>query len=137
VNDYIRYNKINSQHFFQKHNNIRNSKFAYIFEFSEGLHCVACKRHARLYDCVYICGLSKPTGQRDRTGKYNQFVKCKFYTNNKDHIIHNCRGVVNDHMVYEFSSRDSRSYKTKSLVNDFDEFDDVINYINNYNNHHF
>jgi hypothetical protein len=129
VNKYVWNENIDEQQFFLKHNDIGIMEFAPIYGRYKGLYCCACERLASCCDCVFVCGLSRPTGQRDRkTGQYCQFKKCKWYTNNLENVVHDCEGVIETHDVFKFKTIDSRS--CVKLCDDFSEFDEYLKYFN-------
>jgi hypothetical protein len=118
INDYLLERSIDEQEFFLKHNDVRKMEFANIYGTLRGLRCCACKLHASECNCVYICGLCKPTGQVDRFGNYCQYEKCKYFTDDWNDIVHECKGVVvnskdytgvTNSKVYKFQDADSRS----------------------------
>ena len=39
--------------------------------------CAACKKLQAECDCAFICGLTRPTGLKDKFGNYNQYEKYK------------------------------------------------------------
>ncbi|CAG8831518.1 5404_t:CDS:1, partial [Cetraspora pellucida] len=53
--------------------------------------CVACKQKLEQCDCKFICGLTYPT-QYDKYGRPCQFAKCRYFTNDLNKVIHQCKG---------------------------------------------
>ncbi len=64
--------------------------------------CAACKKNKWLCDCIFICGNTYPTGQKNKKGEFCQFAKCKYYTNDQNKIVHECKGMVKKHQVILF-----------------------------------
>lgn len=56
--------------------------------------CAACKKVEGECDCAFICGLTRPTGSKDKSGNYNQYEKCKWYTSDIKNLTHDCKGMV-------------------------------------------
>jgi hypothetical protein len=89
--------------------------------FNEYSHtcCAACKRIESQCDCVYICGYTRPTGQMTKRGKFNQFTKCKYYTNNINHVDHECIGMFTSENITLFINE--RDVKNFNIIIDVDK----------------
>ncbi|RIB01964.1 hypothetical protein C2G38_2050433 [Gigaspora rosea] len=68
--------------------------------------CGGCKRDRKICDCVYICGFTYPTEQR------NQFAKCRFFTNNMDDIVHKCKGRMRRGELVTYVDKQNTKYFT-------------------------
>ena len=91
INQYLQKNlNIDRQEFFLRANEINNIDTVHIYEYSmnSGIcwncqscysHrcCSVCKKITSNCRCVFICGYTIPTGQKDKQGRYTQFQKCK------------------------------------------------------------
>jgi len=124
INDYFLNYSINMEKFFSAFNDLDYintfNKYRYPLNGScwicrrKYTHecCIACHKLRSYCRCKFICRLTYPTGQKDHKGVYNQFKKCKYYTDNLNCITHRCKGEIVEHTVVLFKSEDSDSYTT-------------------------
>ncbi|CAG8765143.1 8220_t:CDS:1, partial [Gigaspora rosea] len=133
VIEFIQNKQINPQDFYSKFNEIDSVNMVHDYEYplnsgicwncKESFHhrcCAACKRILKFCDCEFICGLTIPTGQKDKQGKYTQFQKYKWYTSDNRNLKHDCIGMVskNDELVLFFNERNFSNYPYNNYQRD-------------------
>ncbi|CAG8788595.1 20616_t:CDS:2, partial [Cetraspora pellucida] len=72
--------------------------------------CVACKQKFEQCDCKFICELIYLT-QYNKCGHPCQFAKCRYFTNDLNNVIHQCKGKI------ELLHTLLQSLNTKKLIN--------------------
>ncbi|RIB06610.1 hypothetical protein C2G38_2046650 [Gigaspora rosea] len=110
---------INKHDFFKRSNDIRTIDMVHRYDYPLNggrcwncgrnyTHecCSGCKRDRKVCDCVYICGFMYPTEQR------NQFAKCRFFTNNMNDIVHECRGRMRRGELVLYVDKQNTKYFT-------------------------
>ncbi|KAF0469257.1 cytidylate kinase [Gigaspora margarita] len=122
-------NNIDPQQFYLKFNEIDSINMVHEYEYplngghcwncNESFHhryCAACKRTLINCDCEFICGITSPTGQKNKKNKYNQFKKCKWYTSDSDNLDHDCTGMISkDGKIVLF--KDEKNFQSYSINN--------------------
>jgi hypothetical protein len=128
INQYLKENPhVNKRNFFSLSNDIQSinmhHKYTYGLnggrcwncnDFYSHTCCAGCKKIVEWCDCVYICGYTYPTKQK------NQFAKCKYYTNDFNDIVHDCKGMMkNDEFILYVNERDIKPFKSEYLNRQF------------------
>jgi Zinc knuckle len=144
INRYLQDNpNVDIQEFFLKVNEINHVDTIHEYEYPLNggncwncgydythMCCAACKKPQSICKCLFICGYTKPTGQKNKRGQYTQFQKCKWYTDNINDLYHNCGGMkhneeytlfINEQQTLTFK-RDFKREKTCFRCNEIGHF---------------
>jgi Zinc knuckle len=131
VNDYLRENEnIDKQRYFLMFNEINHNdmRHYYVQGLNKGLcwncsqehtHicCAACQRFTSSCECQYICGYTRPSGQKNKRGEYTQVTKCKYYTDNIDDVVHDCQGMIKEeHVILFIDETETKRFNQNNIL---------------------
>ena len=79
----------------------------------------ACKKIISSCDCQYICGYTSPLGQKNKQGEYTQVIKYKYFTDDINHVSHDCKGMIKEqhgeHIILYIDENETKRFNQNNI----------------------